>query len=120
MEAPLERAVSDYLAQLSYLAVEVSDDPGPRSLRGTLERNSIALLSNSSKPPLDPPSPHWLGRFSNRHAVVASGLWNQRHVTEEHDADFVSWLTSFIGCSVSGKSHANLGAAASKDPNSGR
>ena len=30
-------------------------------MRGYIERNAIALLSNYGKPAIDPPSPGWLG-----------------------------------------------------------
>jgi hypothetical protein len=38
------------------LWLSVDDEPGPQSLRGCIERNAIALLSNYGKLPIDPPS----------------------------------------------------------------
>jgi hypothetical protein len=65
----------------------IDDPPSRTSLRGYIERNSIALLSNLGKPQLDPPSPGWLGRSCDRGKgrVKASGLWNQNHVDESYD-----------------------------------
>jgi hypothetical protein len=91
-EAPVECAVSSYITAMPCLLLEVDDKPGPRSLRGTIERNAIALLSNYRRAPLDPASPIWLGQFSDRPLVSESGLWNQRHTEDTHDA---SVLASF-------------------------
>jgi hypothetical protein len=88
-EAPIERAVSCYLSSMPFLWLDVDDEPGPKSRRGLIERNSIALLSNHQRPVLDPASPGWLGNTSNRPLVRGSGLWNQRHVKESHDPAFL-------------------------------
>ena len=95
-EKPVEEAVSAYLSRLTFTWLPVDDDPGPGSLRGVIERNAIALLSNWERSPLDPPSRDWLGRMSNRPLVAGSGLWNQRHVTEEHDPSFVGVLSNIV------------------------
>ncbi|SDL31941.1 hypothetical protein SAMN04488026_107811 [Aliiruegeria lutimaris] len=81
---------------MPFLWLEVNDEPGPDSLRGYIERNSIALLSNSGKAPLDPPSFDWLGRSCNRNRVRASGLWNQNHVEECYDPAFLDTLERLI------------------------
>jgi hypothetical protein len=88
-EAPVERAVSCYIAIMRFLWLNVNDEPGPNSLRGAIEENAIAPLSNHGREPLDRQSPGWLGRFSNRPLVCGSGLWNQRHVEETHDPTFL-------------------------------
>jgi hypothetical protein len=93
-EAPIERAVSSYLSAMPCLWIGVDDEPGPGSLRGVIERNAIALLSNFRREPLDPASPSWLGRFSDRELVSGSGLWNQRHVEEAHDSAFLNVFES--------------------------
>jgi hypothetical protein len=59
---PMEQAVSQVIGQMSFLWPTTEDKPGPSSLRGVIERNSIALLSNFGKPQLDPQSQGWLGR----------------------------------------------------------
>ncbi|NGO55481.1 hypothetical protein [Allomesorhizobium camelthorni] len=55
-ELELEWVVSDYMRSLSVVALNVPDEPGPDSLRGFIERNAIALLTNYSGDPGDPPS----------------------------------------------------------------
>ena len=46
-----ERRVSTVIRAMPFLWLAIDDEPGPNSLRGLIERNSIALLSN------------YLGRF---------------------------------------------------------
>jgi hypothetical protein len=96
-EAPVERAVSAYLGNLSFLWVPVNDDPGPNSERGYIERNAIGLLSNYNRAVLDPPSPGWLGHASDRARVLSSGLWNQQHVDGGYDPTFLNILEKLIG-----------------------
>jgi hypothetical protein len=96
-EIPLEREVSTVVCAMPFLTLPIDDDPGPQSLRGYIERNSIALLSNHGKLPLDPPSPQWLGRFCNREKVRSSGLWNSNHVDESYDPAFLDELERLIG-----------------------
>ncbi|ESX09924.1 hypothetical protein X768_16750 [Mesorhizobium sp. LSJC265A00] len=95
-ELPVEEAVSSYLSRLSFARLSIVDEPGPESLRGTMEQQSIALLTNFERPKLDPATPSWLGLASNRPLVVGSGLWNQRHVTEKHDPAFLLTLSQLI------------------------
>jgi len=52
-ERALECEVSQIIGKMPFLWLAVEDDAGPQSLRGYLERNSIALLSNYNKPALD-------------------------------------------------------------------
>lgn len=95
-EMPVERAVTNYLGSMPFLWLDVGDEPGPNSLRGVIERNAIALLSDYQRPAIDPPSPGWLGHASNRSLVRGSGLWNQRHVEEAHDPAFLVRLEMAI------------------------
>jgi hypothetical protein len=88
-EAPVERDVSKYIGNMPFLWLDVGDEPGPSSLRGIIERNAIALLSNYQRLVIDTPSPGWLGNASNRPLVRGSGLWNQRHVEETHNPAFL-------------------------------
>jgi hypothetical protein len=60
-ELPLERQVSQVIRAMPFLWLSIDDPPGPASLRGEIERNTISLLSNYNKPPLDLPSEAWLG-----------------------------------------------------------
>jgi len=81
---------------MPFLHLNVDDAPGPDSLRGYIERNSIALLSNYQKPPLDPPSAEWRGYRCDRERVRLSGLWNQNHVNEPYDPVFLQTLEALI------------------------
>ncbi|MGB8383529.1 MAG: hypothetical protein WCG47_20150, partial [Dermatophilaceae bacterium] len=70
-----------------FLWVEVGDAPGPASERGLIERGAIAVLSNFARPPIDPPSPTWLGHRSAHEAIRNSGLWNVNHVRDTASDD---------------------------------
>ena len=48
-EVPVEQAVSQYVAAMPLLWLDIDDASGPDSLRGVIERNSIALLSNHER-----------------------------------------------------------------------
>ena len=65
-ELGLEREVSTVIGAMPFLWLAVDDDPGAESLRGDIERNAIALLSNFDKQPIDPPSAGWLGHWCDR------------------------------------------------------
>lgn len=95
-EQPLEKLVSETIGCMPFLWLKIDDAPGPDSLRGYIERNAIALLSNSGKTPLDPPSQEWLGRQCDRKRVRDSGLWNQNHVDESYDCAFLDELSSLV------------------------
>ncbi len=95
-EAPIETTVSEYLGRLPFLWLSVDDEPGPDSLRGFIERNTIALASSLHEPMIDPPSPSWLGLRSGRDRVRRSGLWNQRHVDESYEPRFLDMLEKAI------------------------
>lgn len=88
-EQELEASVSRYIGAMPFLWVPIDDAPGPDSKRGLIERNSIALLSNWEKAPLDPPSASWLGSFSLHERVRKSGLWNNNHVEETYNPIFL-------------------------------
>ena len=81
---------------MPFLWLEISDDPGPESQRGYIERNAIALLSNFSGQKLDAPSETWLGSLCNREKVRKSGLWIQIHVDEEYDPAFLDVLENLV------------------------
>ena len=95
-ELPLERAVSRVIGDMSFLWLAVGDEPGPKSQRGFIERNAIALLSNYGKSPVDPSSDSWLGSYCTREKVRTSGLWNSNHVDESYDPTFLDTLASLI------------------------
>ncbi len=81
---------------MPFLWLSIPDEPGPESLRGYIERNSIGLLSNYQQLALDPPSPSWLGHHSDRERVRRSGLWNQNHVDEPYDPGFLNRLEELV------------------------
>jgi hypothetical protein len=95
-ELALECAVSSIIRAMPFLWLAVEDEPGPQSLRGYLERNAIALLSNHKKSPLDSSSEHWLGRLCDRERVRKSGLWNSNHVDESYDPAFLDCLDRLV------------------------
>jgi len=96
-EYPLEKAVSDYIRQIPFLWLGVGDTPGPNSLRGYIEKNTIALLSNYEvRQPIDLPSEGWLGRWATSNEIEESGLWNVNHVAEEYDPGFIYILEALV------------------------
>jgi hypothetical protein len=95
-ERALESQVSRVIGDMPFLWLSIEDDAGPESLRGYIERNSIALLSNYNDAPLDPPSDRWIGHHSDRERVRKSGLWNQNHVEEHYDPRFLLKLDQFV------------------------
>jgi hypothetical protein len=99
-EELMERQVSGIIRKMPFLWLAVNDDPCRGSLRGCIERNAIALLSNYKKPPLDPASPGWLGHRCDREKVRGSGLWNQDHVDEEYDPAFLDVLEKLVQTNV--------------------
>jgi hypothetical protein len=95
-ELPLEREVSNVLGNMPFLWLAIDDEAGPESLRGYIERNAIALLSNYKKDPLDPASGAWLGRHCDRERVRSAGLWNSNHVEESYDPAFLGRLGQLV------------------------
>lgn len=97
-EYPLERGVSEHIRSMPVLWVGIEDEPGPDSLRGYIERHSVALLSNYNavSRPIDPPSEDWLGQWAANEAIRRSGLWNVDYVSEAYDPDFLEQLQSVI------------------------
>jgi len=95
-EQSLECAVTRVVGGMPFLWLAIEDEAGPDSLRGLIERNSIALLSNYSRPPLDPPSRDWLGHHCNRERIRNSGLWNSNHVDEDDDPAFLDVLEGLV------------------------
>jgi hypothetical protein len=95
-EAPLERAVSEYIWRMPFLWVAVHDAPGAHSMRAQLERSCISLLSNFRKAPLDPPSSSWLGSSSHEQTIRDSGLWNTYYVDGQYDPAFLLTLRQFV------------------------
>lgn len=95
-EAALEQAVSLYVGHMPFLFLAVGDEPGPHSHRAFIEKNSIALLSNYARPPLDAPSAAWLGRRCGREKVRQAGLWGTQYVDDAYDPSFLDALKTWI------------------------
>ncbi len=95
-EYPLERDVSTVIGTMPFLWVAVPDDPGPGSDRRFIEANCIALLSNRSRAPVDPPSQGWLGLSAENPKVRDSGLWLDKHVDDDYDLAFLSVLALYV------------------------
>jgi hypothetical protein len=94
-EHALECEVSGYIRRMPFLWLNVDDEPSASSLRGYIEKNSIALLSNFgrlSAEVLDVASESWLGRYSLRELVNKSGLWNNNYVGKPYDPTFIDVL----------------------------
>lgn len=91
-EEAVELAVSRVIRRMPFVFLTVDDAAGPGSDRGYIERNAIALLSNSITRALDPPSPAWLGRHARAAEIRQSGLWNVRHIGEDVDPGFIERL----------------------------
>ena len=81
---------------MPFLWLATEGEPWPDSLRGYIERNSIALLSNHGREPIDPPSPDWLGHYSGREKVRLSGLWNSDYVEADYTSAFLDTMEQLI------------------------
>ena len=97
-EVPYERAISNHIGNMPFIWLGINDEPGPDSLRGYIERNSIALLSyyQRIRNPIDPHSSHWLGQWAQSEKIRLSGLWNVNHVDQNFDDQFFIVLKSLI------------------------
>lgn len=95
-EHRLEALVSTYIGRMPFLWLAIDAESGPDNLRGYVEQNSIALLSNFNKIAIDSPSANWLGHYCSREKVRTSGLWNQRHVEQNYAPEFLDTLESLV------------------------
>ncbi|WP_259369479.1 hypothetical protein [Komagataeibacter europaeus] len=95
-EQDMEIRVSKVIGAMPFLWLPVEDEAGRDSKRGTIERGTIALLSNLDREPIDPPSPDWLGLYCSRPRIRQSGLWNATHTNEDYDPVFLDLFQHFI------------------------
>ncbi len=97
-EYPLEGDVSAYVGRMPLVWIEIDDAPGPNSLRGYVERNNIALLSNFATPhtSIDPPSSDWLGNVAASTKIRQSGLWNVDHVDASYQPELLDVLRRLV------------------------
>jgi hypothetical protein len=96
VERPLEAEASKYIGSMPFLWLAVPDPASPNSDRGILEQNSIALLSNFERPPIDRPSSLWLGLHSGQRTISESGLWNTDYVADGYERTFLELLSSHV------------------------
>jgi hypothetical protein len=85
---------------MPFLWIEVDDEPSKNSMRSYIERNAIAMLSNSARPgdeSIDPASAQWLGNRSASEKVRRSGLWNRQHVQGHYDPGLLGLLRQLAG-----------------------
>jgi hypothetical protein len=83
-EVATEQLVSEYLKKLEVLVLNVDDTPSKNSLRGIIERQLIALCTESLIT-IDRSSKGWLGLMSPMRLIAQSGLWNLRDVGRSYD-----------------------------------
>lgn len=95
-EFQVEQQVSQIIGNMPFLYLLINDEAGLESLRGYIERNSISLLSNFNKQALDIASHDWLGYKCDRKKVKESNLWNQNHVEESYDSDFLDEFEKLV------------------------
>ena len=95
-EHELEKKVSYYIRELPFTWLEVDDSPGSNSERAYIETNSIALVSNYKKTPLDPRIDSWLGKHCPKEEVQESELWNIKDVKKEYDKSFLGLFEKYI------------------------
>lgn len=95
-ESEHEIHVSRHIRSMPFLWLNVPNDQGGPPMRGMIERNAIALLSNWGQAPIDPASTVWLGRSSPRPKVSSSGLWNQNHVDEVCNLEFLAQMWRLV------------------------
>lgn len=94
-EIELEKKVSEYIGNLRVLFIPVLDAAGTGSMRATIERQFIAMFSESFTV-IEPSSHAWLGRFSDKPSIKKSGLWNVRDVGSEYDFKFIPLLDGLV------------------------
>jgi hypothetical protein len=95
-EVTLECEVSKVIGTMPFLWLTVDGEPGAESVRGYVERNVIALLSNYRKESLDPPSAGWLGHSCNRERVRRSGLWNSNHIDDCYEPALLKCMERLV------------------------
>jgi hypothetical protein len=94
-ESAWEQKVSAYIGAMSVVWVDVPDEAGANSMRGFIEKNAIALLSNQLAP-IEPASPKWLGQYSPRAEIRGSCLWNLAYVGRPYDPAFLDTLQTVV------------------------
>ena len=91
LESQIERAVSHHIGVMPFLWLAVPD----REDRASIERNSIALLSDPAAS-TDPAGTSWLGHHAVPAEIRRSGLWNVHYVDSSYDPSFLQTLARLI------------------------
>ncbi|MCW8137449.1 MAG: hypothetical protein KIT58_00920 [Planctomycetota bacterium] len=91
-----ERAVSAAIGQMPFLWIEADDEPGPASVRATIEQGCIGLLCRARAQGLDAPSASWLGRHARAPEIRSNGLWNVDHVEKGYTPAVLDLLARLI------------------------
>ena len=91
LESQIERAVSHHIGVMPFLWLAVPD----REDRASIERNSIALLSDPAAS-ADPAGTSWLGHHAVPAEIRRSGLWNVHYVDSSYDPSFLQTLARLI------------------------
>ena len=95
-EYPLEVKVSQKIGNMPFLWLEANDAPGANSIRRTIEKNSVALLSNYERERIDASSRNWLGGYCSNELVKKSGLWNVDYTDKDYDPEFLSRMNNLM------------------------
>jgi hypothetical protein len=94
-EHPLELAVSAYIRRLPFLVVDIPGEPGPKSDRAFIEKNTIALVSQSRLRGDQQIPDSWLGNHAAAGEIRQSGLWNIDHVGGFHTTAALDLLEEY-------------------------
>ena len=108
-ERALEVEVTHRICRMPFLWLAVPTRDDGTSDRGTLERNTIALLSAMTGGG-EPASPDWLGLDAVAPKIRASGLWNVNHVDEPFDEQALDLLATYIDPTGSATARPRVGS----------
>jgi len=95
-ELEMERRVSDYIRDLPFLWVNIDDEPGSDSDRAYIEQNTISLVSNYEKTPIDTRRDDWIGEYSASQEIQESGLWNVDYVDQRYDSGLLTRFKRYV------------------------
>ena len=95
-EYSLELKVSESIGSMPFLWLKAEDKSDPNSIRKFIERNSVALLSNYDRQPIDLPSEKWIGKYCSNDRICRSGLWNVDHIDESYKPGFLDAMEQLV------------------------
>ncbi len=95
-EKEIEKRVSEYINDnFQLICLDIPGEALKTNDRAYIERNLIALLSNSLKFSDTPPA-NWLGSYAPNELVKKSGLWNVNHTEEMVTNDFYDIFEHYL------------------------